>query len=149
MKSAIKKRRKKVMVFGVFDRLHPGHLNFLKQARKYGENLIVVVARDSAVRELKNKNPSQNEKERAAALRRLPEADKIVWGDKKQGSYGVVKKYKPDAIGLGYDQKWLAKDLKKHKRGAFLCKVGLIRLKAHRPKKFHSSLLAKNLSTKL
>lgn len=101
----------------------------------------MVVARDSAVRELKNKNPNQNEKERATALRRLPEADKVILGDKKQGSYGVVKKYKPDLIGLGYDQKWLEKDLKTHMGRGRIAKISLIKLKSHRPDKFKSSKL--------
>src|SRR3989344_4585823 len=117
------KKFKTVMVFGVFDRLHPGHLSFLRQAGKYSEKLMVVVARDSAVRELKNKNPSQNEKERMTVLRKIPGVNKVVLGDKKQGSYGVIKKYKPDVIGLGYDQKWLARDLKKSMRQGFLSKI--------------------------
>ena len=135
------KKFKTVMVFGVFDRLHPGHLSFLRQAEKYSEKLMVVVARDSAVRELKNKNPSQNEKERMAVLRKIPGVNKVVLGDKKQGSYGVIKKYKPDVIGLGYDQKWLAGDLKKYMRVGCLSKIKMVKLKAYYSKKLHSSLL--------
>jgi len=36
----------RVMATGVFDLLHPGHLYFLTEARKHGDELIVVVARD-------------------------------------------------------------------------------------------------------
>ena len=127
------------MVFGVFDRLHPGHLSFLKQAKRRGEKLIVVVARDSAARELKNKNPSQNEKKRMAVLRKIPGVDKVILGDKKQGSYGIVKKYKPDLIGLGYDQKWLAKNLQKHIDAGLLPHINLARLKSFYPRKYHTS----------
>jgi len=134
-------RSKKVMVFGVFDRLHPGHLSFLRQAQKYGEKLIVVVARDSAVWKLKNKTPGQTEKERMAALSKIAGVDKVVLGDKKQGSYGVIRKYKPDMIGLGYDQKWLARDLKKSMRQGLLPKIEVAGLKVHYPRKLHSSLL--------
>lgn len=130
---------KTIMVFGVFDRLHPGHLSFLKQAKKYGKNLIVVVARDSAVRELKNKNPNQNEKKRTAALRKIPAVNRVLLGDKKQGSYDVIKKYKPDAIGLGYDQRWLAKDLKKRIDSGKLFCIKLIYLRAYYPHKYHTS----------
>ena len=43
---------KKVMVFGVFDRLHPGHLSFLEQASKHG-NVVAVITRDDVVKALK------------------------------------------------------------------------------------------------
>lgn len=136
------------MVFGVFDRLHPGHLSFLKQAKKYGGKLIVVVARDNAVRELKNKDPGQNEKKRMAALRKTAGVSKVVLGDKKRGSYGVIRKYKPDIICLGYDQKWLGEDLRVKITVDRLPKIGLIKLIAYRSKKFHSALLTKISSTK-
>lgn len=139
-------RPKKVMVFGVFDRLHPGHLSFLKQAKKYGEELIVALARDSVVRELKNKTPSQNERERMAVLRKIPDVNKVVLGDKKQGSYGVIKKYKPDMICLGYDQNRLAKNLRERMRSALFPSTHLVRLKAYYSRKFHTSKLEnKNL----
>ncbi|HLC71304.1 MAG TPA: adenylyltransferase/cytidyltransferase family protein, partial [Candidatus Nanoarchaeia archaeon] len=37
---------KTVMCFGTFDILHPGHLHYLQQAKKYGDYLMVVIARD-------------------------------------------------------------------------------------------------------
>ena len=42
---------KRIMVFGTFDGLHKGHLNFFKQAKNFAENsfLIVSVARDKNV----------------------------------------------------------------------------------------------------
>lgn len=136
-----KEHVKTIMVFGVFDRLHPGHLSFLKQAKHYGEKLIVVVARDSVVRELKNKNPEHGEKERMVALCKLPEVNKVLLGDKKQGSYGVIKKYKPEIICLGYDQQTFLQDLRKKMRSGIISKVKLVRLHAHKSEKFHSSLL--------
>ena len=44
---------KKVMVFGTFDGLHEGHLDFFRQAREYGDYLIVAVARDVNVKKIK------------------------------------------------------------------------------------------------
>jgi len=43
----------KSMVFGVFDGLHEGHLFFLDEAQKYGDNLIIVVASDINVKNIK------------------------------------------------------------------------------------------------
>ena len=34
------------MVFGTFDILHPGHLDFFKQAREYGDEVVCVIARN-------------------------------------------------------------------------------------------------------
>jgi len=48
-------KKKKVMVFGTFDIFHPGHRSFLNQAKKYGNYLIVVVARDKQSKFSKNK----------------------------------------------------------------------------------------------
>ena len=40
---------KKVMTFGSFDVLHKGHEHYLKEAKSYGDYLIVVVARDENI----------------------------------------------------------------------------------------------------
>lgn len=126
------------MVFGVFDGLHPGHLYFLKQAREYGD-LIAVVARDQAVAELKKGVPFQSEKQRIKALK--GQVAKAVLGDRVQGSYGVLKRYRPDVVCLGYDQLGLKRDLEKKMKAKEIPKVILVKLAPHRPKKFHTSLL--------
>ena len=45
----------KVMVFGTFDYLHEGHKDFFRQAKQYGDELVVVVARDETVKQIKGK----------------------------------------------------------------------------------------------
>ena len=49
-------KQKKVMTFGTFDGVHQGHENLLTQAKKLGNELIVVVAQDATVLKLKGKN---------------------------------------------------------------------------------------------
>mgnify|MGYP006297563163 FL=1 len=51
----------KVMATGTFDILHLGHIYFLKEAKKLGDTLAVVVATDSTVRKLKHEpvNPEK------------------------------------------------------------------------------------------
>ena len=132
---------KKVMVFGVFDWLHPGHLSFLKQAAQYGDELIVVVARDSSVKKLKNKIPVHNEKERLLMIKKEPLVHLAVLGDSRLGSYDVIKKYKPDLICLGYDQKYLEKDLKQRMEEKKIPLVSLIVLDSYEPDRFHTKLL--------
>ena len=129
---------KAVMVFGVFDRLHPGHRYFLREARKCGRKLVVVVARDKVVRKLKNKLPSQNERQRLRIIRELPYVSQAVLGDAAEGKYEVVKRYRPDLICLGYDQKALGRDLVSRIRRGSLPKIKLVYTRAYYPNRYHS-----------
>ncbi|MEK7541553.1 MAG: adenylyltransferase/cytidyltransferase family protein [Patescibacteria group bacterium] len=127
------------MVFGVFDGLHAGHRAFLRAAKKRGDELVAVVARDAAVRLLKKKKPRFDEKARVRALRASRLADRVILGDKKQGIYRVIARYAPDTICLGYDQQALAEDMRTHRE---FSRIPLIRLKPHQPMKFKTSLLS-------
>jgi len=95
---------KKVIVFGTFDVLHPGHAHLLKEAKEYGDYLTVVVARDDTVCEVKGKKPRFSENDRVNNLNKLKIADKVILGclDDK---YRVISEEKPDIIALGYDQR--------------------------------------------
>lgn len=136
---------KSVMVFGVFDLLHPGHLSFLAQAKKRGDRLIVVVARDSVVKRLKGKAPHFSERERMAHLKKeLSNGVTVVLGDRAHGVYSVIKTHKPDCICLGYDQKTLASDLQSRIRRGFLPRIRFVRLRAHKPRRYHTSKLRKS-----
>ena len=95
--------QKIVMVFGTFDVFHAGHEDFLNQAKTLGDYLIVVVARDATVKNVKGEYPEGNEKKRANAIRETELADKVVIGY-NDDKYRVIKKYKPNVIALGYDQ---------------------------------------------
>ncbi len=94
---------KRVMAFGTFDRLHPWHLHYLSEAKKCGEFLIVVVARDTTVLCVKKKNPTQAEDERYQALLGIPFVDEVVFGS-IGNPYHIIAKYRPDVLFFGYDQ---------------------------------------------
>ena len=99
---------KKVMCAGTFDIIHPGHLYYLSEAKKYGDKLIVVVARDRTSESFKGKKPIHSEKERLESVSMLKHVDSAVLG--KQGNiFDIIQNVKPDVICLGYDQK-LRKD---------------------------------------
>lgn len=128
---------KTVMVFGTFDRLHDGHRYFLSQARKLGEHLTIVVARDSVVRALKGRQPTQllTPRMRSAKLEKL--ANRVVAGDSRLSTWSVIKKYRPEIIALGHDQEQLAKALKQiASKFKFLRQIKV--LKAHPNKRLHS-----------
>lgn len=137
----VKIRERKVMVFGVFDGLHPGHFYFLRQAKKYGKKLIAVVARDSAVFKLKKRKPLESERKRLVAMTRAEGAFLAILGDKKQSVYSAVKRYKPDVVCFGYDQRALYQDIKQKIKSGYLPEIKLVRIKSYKPHKFHSSLV--------
>ncbi len=128
------------MVFGVFDGLHKGHHVFLNQAKRCGTYLIVAVTRDHNVRKLKGRLPKKGFRVRVRHLKKVDGVDKVVGGDKALSTYGVLRKYKPDIVVIGYDQRVFKRDLEKHIRRTGL-KIKLKIARPYKPKTHHSSLL--------
>jgi len=108
----------KVMVFGSFDILHKGHLHFLTEAKSYGDCLIVVVAKDGTIMEVKGNPPKYNEHERLEHIRELSFVDRAVMGNEGD-KYEIIQEFNPDFICLGYDQNSFTDNLKEElkKRG--------------------------------
>lgn len=95
---------KVVLVGGVFDLLHVGHIHTLKSAKLLGDVLIIVVATDSTVSNLKkNRKIYHDEKSRLELVSSIKFVDKAVIGRKKS-IYDTVEFVRPDIIALGYDQ---------------------------------------------
>lgn len=92
----------KVMATGTFDLLHLGHIYYLKEAKKLGDYLIVVVATDTTVRRLKHE-PINNEQIRLNLIKELKMVDEAYLGH-EDDMYKIVKEVKPDVIALGFDQ---------------------------------------------
>ncbi len=99
-----------VMATGTFDILHMGHIYFLKEAKKLGDRLVVVVACDKTVHRLKHE-PVTSEKMRLSLIKELRMVDKAVLG-KEDDMFDVVEEINPDVIALGYDQIHNEKSLK-------------------------------------
>lgn len=124
-----------VMAFGCFDVLHEGHKHYLREAKKLGGNLIVVVARDAnAGRKL-----LYSEEERRKTIEELTFVDVAVLGDEKK-TYAVLKKFKPKTIVLGYDQKTSEEKIRENAPNA-----KIIRLKAFHPEKYKSSIIKRGM----
>ncbi len=130
-----------VMAFGTFDLLHPGHINFLQQAKKQGDNLIVIIARDSTVKLVKGKSPRHSEKHRLKAIKGLKLVSSVVMGSLTD-KYAVVRQYRPDIICLGYDQMHFVAQLENQIQ-KFKLNTKIIRLKPFRPNKYKTSILKK------
>ena len=92
----------KVMATGTFDLLHLGHIYFLKEAKKLGDTLAVVVATDTTVRRLKHE-PVNTEEIRLGIIKELEVVDEAYLGH-EEDMYEIVEEIKPDIVALGYDQ---------------------------------------------
>lgn len=131
---------RKVLVFGTFDGLHPGHYAFLTEAKSLGDHLTVSVAQDAIVMELKNHEPIFTLVDRMQALRELPMVDELIAGDRELGHYRGLQAVKPDLVAFGYDQLALASDFARFQQ-ATGDETPTVVLKPYQADKYKSSLL--------
>ena len=130
------------MVFGVFDGLHDGHRHFLREAKRHGDYLIAVVTPDHIVHQLKGHLPEKDLGDRIEHLLHEGLADRVVQGDDELGSWGVVRRHKPSAVAVGYDQDVLKKELERI-ASDFGLDIEIKSVSAHKPETHHSRLLKK------
>lgn len=126
------------MVFGTFDILHPGHLFLLNEAKKLGNSLTVVIARDKTVQTVKNITSQNDEQTRLKNITDLNIADKVILGNSGD-KYQVVKDEAPDVIALGYDQTAFTADLEK-----VFPEIKIIRLSPYKEDIYKSSKFRNN-----
>ena len=102
---------KVVLVGGVFDLIHPGHIHTLKAAKAQGDVLIVVIARISTAAMIKkDRRIYHDERLRAELVSSLRLVDLAILG--REGTlYETVEHIKPNVIALGYDQAHSEKDI--------------------------------------
>ena len=112
--SMLKKRNRRIIFTnGCFDILHAGHVHYLEQAKKLGDELVVGLNSDSSVKNLKGEDrPINNLDQRAKVLSSLECVDKIV-SFSEATPIKLIKAIKPDVIVKGGDYK--VKDVVGHK----------------------------------
>ena len=92
-----------VFTNGVFDLLHPGHVDVLIGARARGDTLVVGVNSDASVRRLKGpERPVRNEGERAYVLAALECVDAVTLFE-QDTPLELVQALQPDVIVKGGD----------------------------------------------
>lgn len=92
-----------VFTNGVFDLLHPGHIDLLHVARGEGDALLVAVNSDASVRRLKgDARPLRSEAERALVLAALEGVDAVVVFD-QDTPLELIRALQPDVIVKGGD----------------------------------------------
>lgn len=131
--------KKVVMCFGTFDGLHPGHEDYFRQAKEHGDELFVVVSRDTTVMDVKGNLPRMNQEDRLTAVVDHPLVDgaKLGYpGDK----YKIIEEINPDFICLGYDQEAFTDNLDAEltRRGL---SASIVRAEPFFPDSYKSSLL--------
>ena len=95
---------KVVFTNGVFDLLHPGHVDVLLGARRRGDHLVVGLNSDASVRRL-NKGPDRpirTQVERAYVVSALGMVDAVVIFD-EDTPIDAIKALRPDVLVKGGD----------------------------------------------
>ena len=92
-----------VLAGGVFDIIHPGHINTLNAAKKLGDTLVVVVATDKTALKMKKRKPLHSAELRQELVSSLSMVDLCIIGDEND-IFKTVDLVKPQIIALGYDQ---------------------------------------------
>jgi FAD synthetase len=91
----------RVLATGTFDLLHPGHLLYLSEAKALGDELYVIVARDSTVKH--KPKPIIPEGQRLEMVQSLRIVDEALLGD-EQDMFRPLRDIKPDIVALGKNQ---------------------------------------------
>ena len=101
------KRSGKKIVFtnGCFDILHLGHISYLREAKSYGDILVVGLNSNESVRRLKgDSRPINDESDRAQILRELECVDFVIIFD-EDTPLNLIAKIQPDILVKGADYK--------------------------------------------
>lgn len=140
------KMTKKVMCFGTFDLLHLGHLNYFKQAKRYGDYLIIVVARDKTKKDQK-KTTVFTEKERLKLIQSLKIVDEAVLGY-QENHFKIIQEKKPGIICLGYDhsikETYLSEELMKLNLCPQILRMKPFRSESNKSSKIRNLILKKS-----
>jgi rfaE bifunctional protein nucleotidyltransferase chain/domain len=101
------RRQGKRIVFtnGCFDLIHPGHIRYLRAARRLGDVLVVGLNSDASVRRLKGPTrPLVRQRDRCEVVAALEMVDCVtVFGE--DTPYSLIKHVQPDVLVKGGDWK--------------------------------------------
>jgi cytidyltransferase-like protein len=134
-----------VLTGGAFDIVHLGHLKTLKEAKKHGDILFVIIASDETVEANKGRKPLNNQDNRVELLSHIDFVDIVLRGSSDPKKFlDIAINVKPDVIILGYDQTFSEEKLSSLLSDHGLQNTEIVKLKANVPNE-KSSLKFKNL----
>ena len=102
------KKAKVVLVHGVFDLLHVGHVRHLNESKAYGKILVVSITADKFVHKGPNR-PVYNEDERAEILSNINAVDFVIINN-CEDCCEILSFLTPDCFVKGVDYKNMAND---------------------------------------
>lgn len=91
----------RVVATGTFDLLHPGHLWYLEESARLGDELYVIVARDCNIKH--KPRPVIPEDQRCSMVGALKPVTRAVLGDTGD-MFRPIREIRPDIITLGCNQ---------------------------------------------
>ena len=95
--------QRKVYTYGVFDLMHPGHINIFRKSRELGDYLIVGIVPDHAVKREKGQDrPMQDQDTRLQMVKALASVDEVIM----QQDYDPTPELdiiRPDILAKGDD----------------------------------------------
>lgn len=93
---------KKVITYGTFDLIHPGHINILKRAKNLGDHLIVGLSNDD-FNKLKNKKSYFSYEERRLILESIKYVDEIIPEKNWEQKTKDIQQHNVDIFVMGSD----------------------------------------------
>jgi len=99
---------RRVVATGTFDILHPGHVYYLEESKKLGDELYVIVARDANVKH--KPSPIIPEDQRLEMVAALKPVDHAMLGDKTD-MFQPIREIQPDIITIGFNQRFREENL--------------------------------------
>ncbi|WP_321505414.1 adenylyltransferase/cytidyltransferase family protein [uncultured Methanoregula sp.] len=104
---------RRIVATGTFDILHPGHIYYLEESKKLGDELFVIVARDTNVRH--KPHPIIPEEQRLRMVAALKPIDHAVLGDMTDMFRPIVE-ICPEIITIGFNQMFSEANLEEQLR---------------------------------
>lgn len=122
-----------VLVGGVFDILHIGHVKFLEKAKEEGDFLFLILESDESVKKLKGeKRPINTQNDRAQVLESLRSVDFVIKlkGVLKNQDYDkIVKLISPDILATTESDSYIYHKIRQAKLVNAELKVVIKRIK--------------------
>jgi len=95
---------KKVLTYGTFDLIHPGHIHLLRRAKEMGDYLIVGISTDK-FNQMKQKEAYHSFDNRKMILESIRYVDLVIPEDSWEQKISDVKKFQVDVFVMGDDWK--------------------------------------------